>query len=102
MDEQPVPLFKETMASIAAAKQHAKRVDDEYKRNGTSSIFMFAEPLSGFRQEAARTRRTKVNWAREMAHLLDMRNAGCEWVTLVCDNLNMHTKGALDTAFPPE
>ena len=32
---------------------------------------MFAEPLSGFRQATARERRTKVDWAIEVAHLLD-------------------------------
>ena len=48
MDEQPVQLLKETRLSIAATKDHGKRVDYEYERNGTASIFMFAEPLSGF------------------------------------------------------
>ena len=46
-------------------------------------------------------RRTKVDWAIEVAHLLDTRYAACEQVTLVCDNLNTHTKGAFYTAFPP-
>ena len=38
----------------------------------------------------------------EVAQLLDTRYAGCSTVTLVCDNLNTHTKGAFYTAFPPE
>jgi len=71
MDEQPVQLLKETRVPIAATTQHGKRVDDEYERNGTASIFMFAEPLSGFRQATARERRTKVDWAIEVAQLLD-------------------------------
>ncbi len=90
MDEQPVQLLKETKVPIAATKKHAKRV--EYERNGTASIFMFAEPLSGFRQATARERRTKVDWAIEVAQLLDTRYATCAKVTLVCDNLNTHTK----------
>ena len=49
MDEQPVQLLLETGTPIAATKEHAKRVDYEYERHGTASIFMFAEPLSGFR-----------------------------------------------------
>jgi DDE superfamily endonuclease len=102
MDEQPVQLLKETEVPIAATKKHAKRVDYEYERNGTASIFMFAEPLSGFRQATARERRTKVDWAIEVAQLLDTRYARCAKVTLVCDNLNTHTKGAFYTAFPPE
>jgi DDE superfamily endonuclease len=63
---------------------------------------MFAEPLSGFRQATARPRRTKVDWAIEVAQLLDTRYAACAKVTLVCDNLNTHTKGAFYEAFPPD
>jgi len=102
MDEQPVQLLKETRVPIAATTQHGKRVDYEYERNGTASIFMFAEPLSGFRQATARERRTKVDWAIEVAQLLDTRYVACAKVTLVCDNLNTHTKGAFYEAFPPE
>ena len=102
MDEQPVQLLKETRVPIAATKQHGQRVDYEYERNGTASIFMFAEPLSGFRQTTARPRRTKADWALEVAQLLDTRYADCEGVTLVCDNLNTHTKGAFYEAFEPD
>ena len=102
MDEQPVQLLKETRVPIQATKSHGQRVDYEYERNGTASIFMFAEPLAGFRQATARVHRTKVEWAVEVAHLLDTRYAKCELVTLVMDNLNTHTKGAFYEAFPPE
>jgi hypothetical protein len=37
-----------------------------------------------------------------VAQLLDTRYATCAKVTLVCDNLNTHTKGAFYMAFPPE
>jgi len=102
MDEQPVQLLKETRVPIAATKGHGKRVDYEYERNGTASIFLFAEPLSGFRQATARPQRTKADWALEVAQLLDTRYADCEYATLVCDNLNTHTKGAFYEAFEPE
>ena len=101
MDEQPVQLLLETKESIPATKEHGKRVDYEYKRNGTASIFMFTEPLVGFRQATARERRTKVDWAHEVAHLLDTRYANCKKITLLMDNLNTHTKGAFYTAFEP-
>lgn len=101
MDEQPVQLLKETKVPIAATKNHGKRVDYEYERNGTASIFMFAEPLSGFRQATAREHRTKQDWAVEVAHLLDTRYASCKQVTIVLDNLNTHTKGAFYEAFNP-
>lgn len=94
MDEQPVQLIGETRVPIPATKEHPKRVDYEYERLGTASIFMFAEPLSGFRQATARPRRTKVDWALEVAQLLDTRYNKTPQITLVCDNLNTHTKGA--------
>lgn len=99
MDEQPVQLIGETRIPIKATKKHAERVDYEYERKGTASIFMFGEPLSGYRQATARPRRTKVDWAIEVAYLLDTRYAKCSIVTLVCDNLNTHTKGAFYEAF---
>jgi len=102
MDEQPVQLLKETRVPIKATKNHARRVDYEYERNGTASIFMFAEPLAGYRQATARPQRTKVDWALEVGNLLDTRYADCEWITLVMDNLNTHTKGAFYEAFPAE
>lgn len=102
MDEQPVQLLKETKVPIAATREHGQRVDYEYERNGTACIFMFTEPLSGFRQATAREQRTKVDWAIELAHVLDTHYADCARITLICDNLNTHTKGAFYTAFPPE
>ena len=102
MDEQPVQLVKETRPVVPATKDHARRVDYEYKRNGTASIFMFCEPQAGWRQATARPQRTKTDWAEEVAALLDGRYAACALLRLVCDNLNTHTPGAFYAAFPPE
>lgn len=102
MDEQPVQLLKETRVPIAATKKHPRRVDYEYERAGTASIFMFCEPLSGWRQVTANERRTKIDWAREVEELLRTRYVSAEKVLLVCDNLNTHTKGAFYEAFKPE
>jgi DDE superfamily endonuclease len=102
MDEQPVQLLKETRLPIAATKNHPRRVDYEYERAGTASIFMFCEPLLGWRQVAVRERRTKIDWAKEVEQLLRTRYASADKVILVCDNLNTHTKGAFYEAFDPE
>jgi DDE superfamily endonuclease len=102
MDEQPVQLLKETRTPIPATVQHAKRVDYEYERAGTANIFMFTEPLAGWREVTVRPTKTKRDWAFEMARLLDGRYARCEKVILVSDNLNTHTKGAFYEAFQPE
>jgi hypothetical protein len=101
MDEQPVQLLLETKVPLPATKTHGERVDYEYERNGTAAIFMFTEPLAGFRQATVRRRRTKEDWALEVAHLMDTRYAECDTVTLICDQLNTHTKGAFYVAFEP-
>ena len=100
---QPIPtlhraqfsgrITKETRVPIPATKTHAKRVDYEYERAGTASLFLFCEPLLGWRFVSVRERRTKIDWALEMEELLRTRYALAEKVILVCDNLNTHTKG---------
>jgi hypothetical protein len=100
-DEQPVQLLKETRKPIPATKEHGKHVDYEYERAGTASIFMFTEPLAGWREVEVRETRTKVDWTVEMAALLEGRYAGVECVIVGCDNLNTHTKGAFYEAFEP-
>jgi hypothetical protein len=102
MDEQPIQLLKETRVPIAGTKAHPRRVDYEYERAGTASIFMFCEPLSGWRFVSVRERRTKVDWAQEMEQLLRTRYASAAQVILVCDNLNTHTRGAFYETFEPE
>lgn len=102
MDEQPVQLLKETRVPIPATKDHPRRVDYEYERAGTASVFLFCEPLAGWRQVSVRQQRTKVDWAREVAELLRTRYKDAEKVILVCDNLNTHTIGAFYEAFDAE
>ena len=101
MDEQPVQLIKETRQPIAATAEHARRVDYEYERAGTASIFMFTEPLAGWRSATARETKTKIDWAHEVAALLEGRYRRCEKIILVCDNLNTHTLGAFYETFSP-
>jgi hypothetical protein len=101
MDEQPVQLLTETRAPIPATKTHPKRVDYEYERAGTASVFLFCEPKTGWRQVTVRPRRTKVDWALEVATLMRTRYAAARKVVLVCDNLNTHTPGAFYEAFDP-
>ncbi|NJO79055.1 MAG: IS630 family transposase [Cyanobacteria bacterium RM1_2_2] len=102
MDEQPVQLQREVRIPIPATAPHPKRVDYEDERAGTASIFMFTEPLVGWREVRVRQRRTKADWATEIAYLLEGRYRDCEKVVLVCDQLNTHTKGAFYEVFEPE
>jgi hypothetical protein len=102
MDEQPIQFQAEVRVPIPATAQHPKRVDYEYERRGTASIFMFTEPLTGWRQATARSHRRKSDWAHEVRRLMTHEYAEAERVILVCDNLNTHTPGAFYETFPPE
>ncbi len=62
---------------------------------------MFAEPLASWRHVSVRDRKTEVDWAIEMANLLEGRYAECDKVIVVCNSLNTHTKGAFYEAFDP-
>jgi DDE superfamily endonuclease len=101
MDEMPVQLLKETRVPIPAEPGRPRRVDYEYERNGTANIFMFAEPLAGWRQTLVTERRTAVDWAVAVRDLVDSRYADARVIVLVMDNLNTHTLGSLYEAFPP-
>jgi hypothetical protein len=99
MDEQPVQLLKEIYTPIAATINHARRPDFQYERAGVANIFMFTAPLEGWRRVAVRERKTKIDWAHEVKHLLEVDFPKAKKVKLVCDNLNTHTIGALYEAF---
>ena len=63
---------------------------------------MVAEPLAGWRVATVRATKAKVDWAIEVARLLEGRYADRPQVILICDNLNTHTPGAFYAAFEPE
>lgn len=102
MDEQPLQLLEETKVPVPAKSGRADLFDYEYRRNGTTNIFMFTEPLSGWREARVSTTKTKQDWAREVAALLERCYPDAQRVTLICDNLNTHTLGALYETFPAD
>ena len=76
--------------------------DYEHVRNGTANLFMFVEPLRGWRHVNVTSRRTKLDFALQMKELVDVHYPGAEKITLVMDNLNTHRMSCLYEAFPPE
>ncbi len=101
MDEKPVQLVKQTRIPLPAKSGQPELVDYEYERNGTANIFLFTEPLAGWRKAVVSERRTSVDWAIEIQRLLEQDYADCETVILVCDNLNIHKLASLYQAFAP-
>ncbi len=102
MDEKPLQLIKETRTEIPTQPGRPKRIDYEYERRGTAAIFLYTEPLAGWRKVNARERRTAQDWAQEMQELLECDYPNAEKVILVCDNLNTHKMGSFYKTFPPE
>jgi hypothetical protein len=102
MDEKPYQLLSEAREPILAEPGGVEKVDSEYKRRGTCSIFIFAEPLAGWRYVEAFERRTKIDWAQRVKWVLDNQYPDAEKVVLVMDNLNTHVISSLYEAFPPE
>ena len=101
MDEKPYQLLGHARDPIPATPGHDRREDSEYRRCGTCSIFVWAEPLAGRRRLIARQQRTRIDWAHEVDHLLNVDYPDVERVVLVMDNLNTHTIGSLYEAFEP-
>jgi DDE superfamily endonuclease/Homeodomain-like domain len=102
-DESNKQQIQDVIEPIPAAPGKAKRIDAEYKRNGTSNIFMIFEPLSGYREVKVTDRRTRTDFAFAMKDLIDSeRYYEAEKITIVLDNLNIHSKGSLYTAFEPK
>jgi hypothetical protein len=58
-------------------------------------LFMFTEPLAGWRHVGVTERRTRLDWALQVRELLDGRYRGAKRVTLVMDNLNTHSPASL-------
>jgi len=102
MDEKPYQLLDHIRDPIPATPGHDLKQDNEYVREGTCSIFVWVEPLRGWRHVDARPRRTKIDWARQIERLLIQDYPDADTVVLVMDNLNTHGIGSLYEAYPAE
>ena len=102
MDEKPYQLLSLSRPSIPMKPGWPTREDYEYIRIGTCSIFLFSEPLGGWRYVEAFPQRTKKDWARRIQWLLNEQYPKAEKVVLVMDNLNTHTLSSLYETFQPE
>ena len=100
-DESPVQLVSETRQPLPLQPGRPARYDYEYKREGTANLFLFVQPLVGWRQVNVTARRTKQNFAQQMKLLVDVYLPEAELIRLVVDNLNTHTPAALYEAFEP-
>lgn len=101
MDEKPIQLLADRRRRISMKKGKPERQDSEYVRKGTCSIFLFTEPLKGWRAADAHEHRARADWASHIEQLLKVEYPAAEKIVLVMDNLNTHGISSLYDSFPP-
>jgi hypothetical protein len=102
VDEKPYQLLDNHIEPIPMKKGVSKKVDYEYKREGTCNIFMISEPFNGFRDCKVTNQRTKKDFARLLEDLSDKYYPKAKTIKLVMDNLNTHKLSVLYECFPPK
>ena len=70
MDEASKQLIAEVRQPLPAQPGRTAKYDSEYERRGTANFFMAVEPLAGKRTVRVTDRRTKIDWAQFICHLL--------------------------------
>ena len=97
-DESPFQLLQQVRQPLAAAPGRPRREDYEYERRGVAEVMMICQPAAGLRKCLVREHRKKADFAA-VCKEVDALFPAAEKVTLVCDNLNTHTLGALYATF---
>jgi hypothetical protein len=100
LDESSKQLIAETRVPIPMRPGRPARCDYEYERHGTANLFMMFAPLEGWRHVKVTDRHTAVDYAHVLKDLADTHFAKAGVITLVQDNLNIHSKASLYEAFP--
>jgi len=101
-DERPYQLVGEVRVPLPMQPGQPQRYDYEYRRNGTCNLFLFFQPLAGWRHVKVTKQRTKQDFAQCMKELVDIHFPQAEVIRVVLDNLNTHTPAALYEVFEPE
>lgn len=102
LDEKPYQLLDESREPLPAKPGSPRKIDNEYIRCGTCSIFMLTEPLASWRYTEAFDHRTKQDWAHIVKWMCDEQFPDAEKIVLVEDNLNTHNISSLYATFPPQ
>jgi hypothetical protein len=101
-DEVPYQLVSETQRALPMKPGRPARYDYEYRRQGTCNLFMFLQPLAGWRHVKVTRRRTKQDFAQCMQELVDVHFPEAIKIRVVLDNLNTHSPASFYEAFVAE
>jgi len=101
LDEKPIQLLEEVRPPSGIAPGKIKKVDFEYKRNGTCSVFCAVEPHSGKYINRVTERRTGNDFAKFLSSI-ERCYRDAEKIILVMDNLNTHKLKSLTDFYGEE
>jgi hypothetical protein len=102
MDEASRQVLEDVTPALPMKPGKPLRIDDKYERHEVRSLLLFYNPIAGWRRVGCRESRTRLDWAHEVRHLLEVDLPHAELITLVCDNLNTHDLASLYFAFDAE
>lgn len=100
-DERPCQLLAETRPPEPVRPGQPARYDYEYQRQGSCNLFLFFQPLAGWRHAKVTAQRKKADFAECMRELIEVHFPQADRVRVVLDNLSTHTPAALYEAFAP-
>lgn len=66
MDEAAKQLLSEVYEPVPLAPGQIAKEDYHYERQGTRALFLFFDPLRGWRRVSSREQRTRLDWAEEI------------------------------------
>jgi len=100
VDETSKQLIAEARVPITARPGRVVRYDYEYRRHGTTNLFMMFAPLEGWRHVKCTDRHAAVDYAQVLKDLSDTHFPTAAKIVLVQDNLSTHKPASLYQAFP--
>ena len=94
MDERPCQLLEEVLTPLPPEPGMPKRIDNEYKREGTCVVLLAYDIDKGIRYTQVKQQRTKKDYAQFIDTIIREHYQDAGKIKLVQDNLNTHTKGS--------
>jgi DDE superfamily endonuclease len=100
MDERPCQLLSNVMMPLPPKPGVSKRIDNEYKREGTCVVLLAYDIDKGIRYTEVKQQRTKKDYAEFIDNVITEHYSNAGSIKLVQDNLNTHTKGSFYEHLP--
>lgn len=101
IDEKPVVLHEDKRPPLPMTDGQPRRVDYEYKRNGTANVFCAVEPKVGTYINTVTSNRSHGEFAKFLEQISNQYSHATK-IILVMDNLSTHKRKSLTDFFGEE